>query len=442
MLVKTDAVKQNNRSIGMFSRNGKMTGLIHSIFREKKDLTLTKKQEDEELFEGFGDQESVHSKEKVRQDPHRTSGSFYFRAVSRERSQPPRVKTPEVGRYRPRFELVEPKSVTYSSTREKLNRTFTVEKQPPLCVKDGTLCEFKIRQLRRKIEDLRKVINSSDVDVEALYRNHLISRNIYKLFKSPSLKMFHQTPSKAPNEPTNMTTTQDNLELGFQNSHEIVNKIVTYSNLKEELAGLVNKNKENFEKTGHKVNDRPRSSTPTPLAFSLQTQRPPVVKPQFESFHNEFSVIDLANPMNKTFTNDTLRNTRGFDKYTKRKPVFPVKESALIFYQFDKYKVSKTDKNRLTTGNFGKIVPRPQLRIKTPSIAEYSDLNKSFNNTRKNQNSSYDMMRTTARRLSFPKESTAKRNIQDRSPPSFYAGSKSPQASFTRFRGSDSFLLH
>jgi len=254
--------------------------------------------------------------------------------------------------------------------------------------------------------------------------------------------MFHQTPSKAPNEPTNMTTTQDNLELGFQNSHEIVNKIVTYSNLKEELAGLVNKNKENFEKTGHKLNDRPRSSTPTPLAFSLQTQRPSVVKPQFESFHNEFSVIDLTNPMNKTFTNDTLRNTRGFDKYTKRKPVFPVKESALIFYQFDKYKVSKTDKNRLTTGNFGKIVPRPQLRIKTPSIAEYSDLNKSFNNTRKNQNSSYDMMRTTARRLSFPKESTAKRNIQDRSPPSFYAGSKSPQASFTRFRGSDSFLLH
>jgi len=439
MLVKTDAVKQNNRSIGMFSRNGKMTSLIHSIFREKKDLILGKKPEEEEFFEGLGEPESVQAKEKVQQDMNRTSGSFYFRAVSREKSLPPRVKTPEVGRYRPRFELVEPKSVTYSSTRERLNRTSTAEKQPPLCVKDGTLCEYKIRQLRRKIEDLRKVINNSDVDVEALYRSHLISRNIYKLFKSPSLKTFHQ---KAGNEPTNMTTTQDNLELGFQNSHEIVNKIVTYNNLKEELAKLVNKNLENFEKTGHRINDRPRSSTPNPLAFNLQTPRPPVVKRQFESFHNDFSMIDLGTTMNRTFMNDTLRNTRGFEKQTKRKQVFPVKESALIFYQFDKYKVSKADSNKVTAGNFGKVIPRPQLKIKTPSIAEYSDLNQSFNKTRKNQNSSYDMMRTTARRLSFPRESTAPRRIQDRSPPSFYSGSKSPQATFTRFRGNDSFLLH
>lgn len=442
MLVKTDAVKQNNRSIGMFSRNGKMTSLIHSIFREKKDMTSSKNHIEDDLFEGFGDQEAAQPKENARQEMNRTSGSFYFRSVSREKSQPPRVKTPEVGRYRPRFEMIHPKTVTYSSNKEKMNRTFTTEKDPPLCVKDGTLCEFKIRQLRRKIEDLRKVINNTDVDVEALYRNHLISRNIYKLFKTPSLKMFHQTPSKGPNEPT-MVTTQDNLELGFQNSHEIVNKIVAYSNLKEELAGLVNKNKENFVKTESKINDRPRSSTPTPLAFGLQTPRPPIVKRQFESFHNDFSLSDMGTTMNKTFMNDRLRHTSNFGRSTKRKPIFSVKESALTYYEFDKFKVSKTDRNKVTAINFGKVVPRPKLRIKNTSIAEFSDLTKSFYSTTKKLNSSYDMKRTTERRLSFPKESTAKRIIQERSPPSFYIGSKSPMNSTTtRFRGSNSFLLH
>jgi len=435
----------------MFSRHGKMTSLIHSIFREKKDISSInpKHANEDDIFDRFLAQENGLNNDKSTLEAEKPSGSFYFRSVSREKAQPLRPKTPDVGRYRPKFDLVEPKVIYYPTVKEKLNKTISYDNRGPSCIKAGISCDYKIRQVQKKVETLRENINKSGVDVESLFKSNQISKGVYKLFKTPSLKVIKENSKGAQgHQSADTIVTQDNYDAGFQNSHEIVGKITTYTNLKEELTSLIQKNKENIKKTVGKIVDKPRPTTPVPLSFDLQISRPPIVKPKQyskKSFDNDLSFTEttmrqnLNKTLNASFYQERFRKTVSFEKYSKRKPVFPPSETTLLFYNYDKFKVSLANTNKPVV-NIGKIPPRPETANANCSSSEYGDLMKSFYGTKRSGNASFDMKRSTARKFAFTKESSEKRNVVDRSPPRLYFVTKSANSSFIRASPNTSFV--
>ena len=452
MIVNTDLVKGNSRSIGMFSRHGKMTGLIHSIFREKKDISSfnPKHNNEDDVFERFLAQDNGANQESSTLEVEKPSGSFYFRSVSREKAQPLRPKTPDVGRYRPKYDLVEPKVVYLPTSKEKLNKTISYDNRGPGCIKDGISCDYKIRQIQKKVNELRSNINKSGVDVEGLYKTNQISKGVYKLFKTPSIKVLNEN-SKGPvgyQSADTIVTTQDNYDQGFQNSHEIVGKITTYTNLKEELGSLIQKSKENIKKKEGKIVDKPRPSTPIPLPFDLQISRPPIVKPKQYSktggFDNDTSFSQTMRQnqnqsLNWSFYQDKLKHTASFENYSKRKTVFPPSDTTLLFYNYDKFKVSLANTNKPTI-NFGKNPPRPETANPNCSSSEYGDLMKSFYGTKKSGNISLDMRKTTGRKFKWNKESSEKRNMVNKGPPNLYFVTKSANSSFIQASPNTSFI--
>lgn len=51
MIVRTEDVHERGNSIGMFSRNGKATALLHSIFRDKNEPKNLKSKLNEDYLE-------------------------------------------------------------------------------------------------------------------------------------------------------------------------------------------------------------------------------------------------------------------------------------------------------------------------------------------------------------------------------------------------------
>lgn len=435
MLVKTNAVKENSNSIGMFSRYGKVTTIIHSIFREKKELVKPKKAIESDLFSRFVAQENDQTHERMNTTHERATGSFYFRSVSRDRAQRPRARTPDVGRYRPKYDLVEPKVVNYTSTRERENYASGSDHRPN-CVKDGSGCDFKARQLKKKIIELRREINNSGADVEALYKNNVINRAVLKLFKSPSIKLLKNEVDDKDDQSSsdNLAALQD-YDGNYQKSNAVVSQIIAYHNMKEEYKAMIHKNKENLEKCEERIPDRPRATTPIPLQFDYQLPRPPIVKPP--KYQGGSSALDLSSThleTNTTFANDRLRNTRGFENYTKRRTLFPGNDISLIFYEYDKFKTTKPN-NIKAVPQFGKMKARPGSQQPKESAVDYTDLLKSFQTVARKTDFSFDIRRKSARKFTFPKQSQVEIRGRDReySPPSFSSANKTfHDLSFTK----------
>ena len=51
MIVRTEDVHERGNSIGMFSRNGKATALLHSIFRDKNEAKKFKSKFQDDFLE-------------------------------------------------------------------------------------------------------------------------------------------------------------------------------------------------------------------------------------------------------------------------------------------------------------------------------------------------------------------------------------------------------
>src|SRR4051812_15526770 len=99
MIIKTDAIKETPVSIGMFSRYGKVTTVIHSIFQEKKERAQPKATLENELYKRFLNQDGHNAKENLNKTEGNLEGSYFFKYVSREKIEPKRSKTPDIGRY-------------------------------------------------------------------------------------------------------------------------------------------------------------------------------------------------------------------------------------------------------------------------------------------------------------------------------------------------------
>ena len=407
MLVRTEGIRENDKSIGMFSRHGKMTTVIHSIFRNKVERTKPKKSIEADLFSRLLAQDNSTLKEKFHKIDNKPSESFYFRAISREKAQPVRSKTPDVGRYRPRHNLVEPKVIYYSSAKEKIEKPVDMNKYLPDCVKNGAVCEFKARKLKKQVDDLRHDLNKSNVDVESLYRNHVISRDVYKLFKTPSLKLLKVDKSELEDErdTNNVSTIQDGFDGAFQNNHEIINQIINYENVKQELKKVTKQNQKDLDEL-NKIPEKPRSSTSTPTPLRLQTRRASVGKPRYnyQELGVDISILDQENN-SSSFCNDRLRKTCTFDNYSKRKPAFPPKDIVQYFYDYDKWKLTKAEKVKQVV-EFDKMISRPQSQGYKGTCADFSDLLNSYKKVRRKANHSFEMNKVTSRKFSIPKETS------------------------------------
>jgi len=438
-------MKDTGVSIGMFSRYGKVTTTIHSIFHEKKERSQPKQTLENELYKRFLNHENQTTKENLNKTEGNLEGSYFFRYVSREKAGPKRAKTPDLGRYRPKHELTEPKVVYYPAPKEKTTRSRSNDINAPNCVKHGSVCEYKARQLSKKIDVMRTEINTSGADVDLLYKNHLINKTAYNMFRSPSIKLIKRNGDDK-NDQENQEDNSNNIDIfdpAFQKSQGVVAQMTAYNNLKEELKRLTQHNQDVLEKGRSTIPEKLRPKTPTPVPLYYQIARPPLIKPSSPGESQvDISAVTEENNLNKTFGQNPFRNTCNFAHYSRRKSLFNNKDASLVFYEYDKFKVSNVDRNK-TTALFHKTAKKPTRETTVGSMAEYSDLMKSFHQVAKKTGFSFDMKRTTKRKLSFPKESflsTQQNTPISRAPNTFYSVSRTPDVSFINQITNKSFL--
>lgn len=444
MIIKTDLVKETPVSIGMFSRYGKVTTVVHPIFHEKRERPQAKATLENELYKRFLNQNDHHSKEKPTKTDESLEGSFYFRCVSREKSEPKRSKTPDLGRYRPKYESIEPKVIYFPTPKEKSTRARSNEQSMPNCVKHGSVCEFKARQLAKKIEILRNEINNSGADVEALYKSHLINKTTYNMFKSPSITLLKNIgEDKNEQADQDRSADIDIFDPLLQKSQGVITQMMNYYNLKEELKQLHQHNHDVLEKQRQTIPEKMRPKTPTPVPLNQQLTRPPLIKPESTvGSQIDLSGISEENNINRSFGRDPLRHTFNIGLHSRRRSLFINKDASLVFYDYDKFKISKADKNK-PIPQFNKVPERQSKEPNTGSIADYGDLLKSFYQVAKRTGFSFDMRKTAKRKFSFPKESfssTQQNSTMPKTPNTFYSVCRTPDVSFINNQTNKSFL--
>jgi hypothetical protein len=172
MLIKTDSVKERGNSIGMFSRHGKATALIHSMFRDEKVIKSTKKKIEDEYLAQMISNKAAPTKKKENELRRSADGpreSYFFRYLSREKAQPVKDKTPDSGIYKPKFTVVEPNTVFMAKYVKEDKPENKRHEHEPQCLAGGVNCEFQVRNLKKKIAVVKKEIAASNVDPTVLY---------------------------------------------------------------------------------------------------------------------------------------------------------------------------------------------------------------------------------------------------------------------------------
>ena len=408
MLVKTENIRENAKSIGMFSRHGKMTTVINSIFKNK-DEKVKKDSSDLDFFSRLLDQSTTKQKEAEQKASTRLSSSFYFRATSREKAQGVRPKTPDVGQYHPRRELVESKTVFYSNVREKARASRNTARYTPNCIKSGAVCEYKARKIKKQIDELRTEINSANVDAELLYKNLLIGQDVYEMFKSPSLKFIkpQRSDQNRPGHKENNggSTMRDDLDGTFKNYNSLISQVVTYTNLKAELKEILKKSQEEVI-NAVKIPEKLRSYSTSITPIQMQTARAAVGEPRYryQELGLDISVLDYENNKASARINRATK-ALDFGKLTNRNAIFRPKETLPYFYDYDQWKATRSEKVK-QVAHFKKMIARPEPRVYGGTYVDSSDLMSTFKKVHPKANNSVDMLRSTARNFSIPKEAS------------------------------------
>jgi hypothetical protein len=404
MIVKTNDVKERGNSIGMFSRNGKATALIHSMFRDEKVIKTTKKKiEDEYLAQMLANK--TENKKKKEVEPVRSSSvpkeSYFFRSLSREKAQKTRDRTPDAGIYKPRFTAVEPKTVFMGTLQRPVSHSVSFSQEAAPCLSGGVTCEFQIRNLKKKIEDVKREIKSLGLDVPSLYNERVIDDKIYDLCKDPDLGLM-----KPPPEGGN----------ALSNPAQFTNLIVKYHNIKQHFNAALNKNKDEIDHSLHKINENPRPKTVVPIPFKHQIDRPPIIKPT-EYSRGETSIIEEGGESevntSSSFYKDPLRKTHHFDSYPVRKLPFPYQHMKIHFYEMEKYVNVKPKREAYIDFDRSnkKVKSAFDTNHLTNSLADKSDLNELFFRTQEHHVAAFYLDKITSRENHF-----MKRGMQRASP--------------------------
>lgn len=395
MIVKTNDVKERGNSIGMFSRNGKATALIHSMFRDEKIIKTTKKKiEDEYLAQMLANK--TENKKKVEKEPVRSASvpkeSYFFRALSREKAQRTRDRTPDSGIYKPRFTAVEPKTIFMGTYTRPNSNSVSFTKEPPPCLSGGVTCEFQIRNLKKKLEAVKREIKALGLDVPSLYNDRVIDDKTYELCKDPDLNLMKSPPDGG--QPLN-------------NPAQFANLIVKFHNLKQHLNATYNRNKEEIDHGLHRINENLRAKTPVPIPFKQQIDRPPLIKPPDYSRGDTSMQEESGLDTSQNFYNDPLRKTHHFDSYPVRKLPFPYQHMKMHFYELQKYVNVKPKREAYIDFDRSnkKVKSAFDTNHLTNSVADKSDLNELFFRTQEHHVPGFTLEKITSRENHFMKGS-------------------------------------
>jgi len=218
-------------------------------------------------------------------------------------------KTPDAGIYRPKFDLVFGRSTVYQYRpgSNLLSSTPEIDEKGqklrvPQCIKQGVICDFRVRDLKKKVDKLRDVINASNVDMNALYHERIIDQKVFNMFKSPSITLLSKfDPEPKPNAA--FLAMQ-------QNPNHLISIMNQYTQLKNEMNDTVRKNKEDLERSRSQIPDRCRVRPVTPLGLNLQLARPPLIRKS-----QEYSELWL----NSSHMNESSHKIHKFSSGTPRK---------------------------------------------------------------------------------------------------------------------------
>lgn len=301
MIVKTERVQERGSSIGMFSRQGVLTSLINSNFRDKgyKPPAHLHMRNEADL--------STNESASRGKSPHSTQDHF-FRSVSRERN--PRIHVPfapEIGKYKPTFNLVTPKPLifTFSPMHSPTPRH---RQHMPACLEAGTTCEFKIRDLNRQIGRKLKEIESYNLNVHELYNARLIEREIYRKLSDPEIIMLLAGSKRKERQVVEMSRLEEQVPTA-EKVYKIVKEV---DNLRKALNEIVSKNAQVLKSKEGENPPLPKKHVVLPIEFQKQTERPPTVK---KNHRHAFEDLDL----NRSTLEGNSHRVRKFDDYTPRK---------------------------------------------------------------------------------------------------------------------------
>jgi hypothetical protein len=402
MFVKTDFVKERGNSIGMFSRNGKATALLHSIFRDKKLKIKTKKDvEDDYLARMLNPHAEKKEEKHEAKSLNTTHESFFFRAVSREKAQPPKEKVPDFLSYKPKRSALEPKTAFFAIyTKPEHHRSRSVGgKENPPCLHGGITCDFKVRNLKKKFEKIQQEVNSSEIDIVQLANHRVIDEKTFELFKDPGITLI----SKFSGNNTNGDLSS------IPNPQPLINLVMKYHKVKQELEHALQHNKEAMEHHEHAIPEKLRPKTPVPIPLHQQLPRPPLIRKTFytENSQNTSFQTEGGSPSStkKSFYNDNLRKTHHFDSYTKRKLPFPYEHMKCVFVDADNYRKVKPRTEPYI--DIKKMVDRKGAfgdKVLTNSIADKADMNELFYKTFAAHTYAVDFSKQTGRFNHFMKK--------------------------------------
>ena len=378
MIVKTDKIKEKGISIGMFSRGGKATILLDNHFRDKNDEEKFRKNFSEKNLRNEEDDENKKKYTRPASSLLECRGSFYFHTTSRD--QHPifkREKTPDPGIYRPKYESIHSKSRSFIYRPASLSTIANIptpdenikkEKEIiPLCLIDGNTCDFRLRNIKKQIDNIRQQINNSNIDVQTLFNEKIIDEKTYSLFKSSSLTLLQNYESQ-PKANAALLALQ-------QNPNNLINLINQYYSLKNDIRSILTRNIDDLNNRRLNIADRPRIRSTTPLELRKQLSRP-----DHNRRKNDYSA---EYSMNKSYMNEAFHKIHKFESATPRK-TFMNKNKSLGEYDITNDILNKTRPISKAFIDFERYYPRKlQAKRFLNTTVDVIDINQQTDNMRK-----------------------------------------------------------
>lgn len=335
MIVKTDYIKERGVSIGMFSRQGASTATLNSNFRDKRlKHRPPPAEKNHDSSTNLQTEESTPSKPRQRG---KSAKDYFFRTVSREKN--PRALSgqgTDAGLYKPKFDLVTGRAITLPISRLSENSARQTNNRP-FCLQEAMTCEYKIRELQRKIAKKIEEVSENKLDLHALYNEKMIEKDVYKRLCDPELGIASDLPGPMDSPASrksyyqrkrySVRKGQTNVDLQVQQDkiEGILNQVREIDELRAELQELTEQNYEEYLNKEGQIVEKVHKHVPTPIPLDHQTERPPLVK---KDIIHAFEDISL----NKSTLNESFSKIHKFSSYVDRNPYKSIKGKCLQSY--------------------------------------------------------------------------------------------------------------
>lgn len=307
MLVKTDKVQEKGVSIGMFSRQGIATGTLNSHFRDKDFKSPSKATDSPENIK----KDSIEFNDEAIKEQHRGqfTQSYFFRSISREKDPRRPVRSGADGIYKPNFDAVHTKPISLP-----LNQTSPTKKGSGSDI-ESRVCDFKIRDIKRKIATKFKELSFYKLDLQSLFNQKLIEKEVYARLMDPELGIVMNKPitSSKNSSYRSRNAMADEEELRKQQGYvgEAYSKVKELDSLRAQLKTIIAKNVEKLRQKEDEIVEKPQKHVGSPLPLKQQLKRPPLINPNRSYDHEDLNI-------NKSTIEINAHRAHKFSSYVER----------------------------------------------------------------------------------------------------------------------------